>query len=325
MLSRQKSKLKKRRSFTIILIPHNQKAPRQLKIPKFLVALVALSLTLAAVGMVSFALDYKEVALELDRLRHVDEVNCVQQGKICELAEKARLMEAKIAELNKLDKQVRELVGLEVEEEEDLGYASLSQAVDLTDAQRQGTFLSFTLASRGGVDRSREPDLLEDLDQDFAYLDGVAKQQQETLELLQEEVTEQVKLLAAKPDFWPVSGRITSKFGYRRSPFGTGRREYHDGLDIAAPYGTAIRAAGDGTVTFAGYVAGYGRMLTISHGYGYLSHYAHNSVNLVKVGDAVKKGERVAKVGTSGRTTGAHVHFMIDLNGKRIDPLNVLR
>lgn len=130
--------------------------------------------------------------------------------------------------------------------------------------------------------------------------------------------------MAAKPNRWPVRGSITSNFGYRKNPFGGRSREFHDGLDIAAPHGTPVRAAGDGKVIFAGYRYGYGLMVSISHGYGYISHYGHNSRITVRVGERVKKGEIIARIGSTGRSTGPHVHFMIDKNGRRINPLKVL-
>ncbi|MHB8157797.1 MAG: M23 family metallopeptidase, partial [Desulfocucumaceae bacterium] len=102
------------------------------------------------------------------------------------------------------------------------------------------------------------------------------------------------------------------------------RSEFHDGIDIAAAYGSAIKAAGDGVVTFAAYKGSWGRLIIISHGYGYVSQYAHNSSLLVSVGDKVKKGEVIARLGNTGRSTGPHVHFSVAKNGNWIDPMDLL-
>jgi len=105
-----------------------------------------------------------------------------------------------------------------------------------------------------------------------------------SIEDLQDSITERLDFLVSKPTFWPLEGRITSVPGERPNPF-TGRgTEHHDGLDIAAPYGTYVRAAGSGVVTFAGWDSVYGRLLVIDHGYGYKSMYGHNSSLTVKVG-----------------------------------------
>ncbi|WP_028308785.1 M23 family metallopeptidase [Desulfitibacter alkalitolerans] len=321
-----KSKLKKKRYFTIMLIPHSQKKINQFKIPIWALACIITLFTVITCSLVYFAVDFKAAKEDLDRLKHVETVNQVQAKKIADLIEKTRNMESKIADIELLDRQVRELVGLESDEEKEIQLQDYHSPISM-----QPEF-SLAMIPRGGVSRGQvsrlyesNMDLLEMLDKDLTMLDQIVEMKEEGLAQLQVEVSDQLKYLAAKPDRLPVNGRITSKYGYRSSPFGAGRREFHDGIDIAAAHGTYIRAAGDGRVIFSGWVPGYGRMVSISHGYGYVSHYAHNSVNLVKVGQTVKKGDRVARVGTSGRSTGPHVHFMIDQNGKRINPQNVLK
>ena len=121
------------------------------------------------------------------------------------------------------------------------------------------------------------------------------------------------------PTLWPVSSEISSPFGWRRNPFGGGS-EFHRGIDIRAPRGTAIRAAGGGTVTFQGWRNGYGNTVVICHGNGYTTLYAHNSANLVYVGQRVERGDIIARVGATGRATGNHVHFEVRLNGVHQNP-----
>ncbi len=112
----------------------------------------------------------------------------------------------------------------------------------------------------------------------------------------------------------PVSGAISSHFGEKRHGY------YHSGIDILAPYGTGIVAARDGIVVFSGYERGYGRMVIINHEDGCATVYAHNSSNLVEVGDRVSRGEVIAHVGKSGNATGPHVHFEIRVEDNAIDP-----
>jgi murein DD-endopeptidase MepM/ murein hydrolase activator NlpD len=115
---------------------------------------------------------------------------------------------------------------------------------------------------------------------------------------------------------WPVAGggRITSRYGYRG-------RSFHRGVDIGTATGTAILAADSGTVTYAGWSGGYGILVVIDHGNGYITKYAHNSALLVSVGSRVQKGQQIAKSGSTGNSTGPHLHFEIMKNGTNINPL----
>lgn len=130
----------------------------------------------------------------------------------------------------------------------------------------------------------------------------------------------------AIPNAWPVKGaRISSRFGWRRNPFTKRGSEFHSGLDLAASTGTKVRAAGGGVVTYAGYKPTWGNMIRISHGHGYVSQYAHNSLLLVKKGDRVERGQVIAAVGRTGRATGPHLHFGVSKDGKWIDPTIILK
>jgi murein DD-endopeptidase MepM/ murein hydrolase activator NlpD len=131
------------------------------------------------------------------------------------------------------------------------------------------------------------------------------------------------KYLDSLPDLWPVNGRVSSKFGYRLDPF-TFRRSYHKGIDIAASYGTSIKASASGKVILAGSYNELGKTVIVDHGNGITTVYGHTSKVLVKKGQTVKKGAVIAKVGSSGRSTGSHLHFEIRINGEPIDPFKYL-
>ena len=122
---------------------------------------------------------------------------------------------------------------------------------------------------------------------------------------------------------WPTSGRITSYFGGRRSPGGIGSTN-HKGIDIAVPRGTPIYAADGGTVTYAGWMSGYGYLVEINHGNGYVTRYGHNSSLTVRVGQHVYKGQQIARAGSTGNSTGNHCHFEVRYNGVAKNPLNYL-
>lgn len=148
---------------------------------------------------------------------------------------------------------------------------------------------------------------------------------------LKEPVTEhRIRGTKARPTWmptgsfrWPTSGRISSYFGGRKSPGGIGSTN-HKGIDIAVPRGTPIYAADGGTVTYSGWMSGYGYLVQIDHGNGYVTRYGHNSSLTVSVGQHVYKGQQVARAGSTGNSTGNHCHFEVRYNGVAKNPLNYL-
>jgi murein DD-endopeptidase MepM/ murein hydrolase activator NlpD len=138
---------------------------------------------------------------------------------------------------------------------------------------------------------------------------------------LWETLSERQSLLAATPSIKPVRGWFTSKFGYRISPF-TQRPVMHNGLDIAAAPGTPIQAPADGIVSFAGYDPGYGKLVSIDHGYGVVTRFGHTSQIFVEVGQHVHRRDVIAAVGNTGRSTGPHCHYEVRVNSVPVDPFN---
>jgi len=143
--------------------------------------------------------------------------------------------------------------------------------------------------------------------------------QEEELTKLNEYINSQTALLASTPSIAPVTGWVTSRFGYRRDPF-TGKRDLHDGLDIATRTGTTIIAPADGIVIYTGYKPGYGMLVVIDHGYGITTRYGHCSKFYVVHGDKVKRGMPIAAVGNTGRSTGPHLHYEVRINGVAVNP-----
>lgn len=122
----------------------------------------------------------------------------------------------------------------------------------------------------------------------------------------------------------PVQGKLGDRFGWRRHPI-LGETLFHTGLDLPAPRGTPIRAAQDGRVIYSGWLRGYGQTMVVRHGGGYTTRYAHCSALLKKRGEIVRRGEKIAKVGSSGRSTGPHVHFEVRLLGQPLNPMKFLK
>jgi murein DD-endopeptidase MepM/ murein hydrolase activator NlpD len=136
-------------------------------------------------------------------------------------------------------------------------------------------------------------------------------------------VERQQALASATPSIWPVVGWLTSAFGARQDPL-NGGADFHPGLDISADYGTPVKATADGTIETAGWQGDCGNMILLKHGYGMSTKYGHLSRIAVSAGQTVHRGDVIGYVGATGRTTGAHLHYEILMNGSRINPLNLL-
>ena len=126
------------------------------------------------------------------------------------------------------------------------------------------------------------------------------------------------------PSIWPVSGKLESGMGGRRNPFGGRGFEYHEGQDIDASYGTPVMVAASGTVTIAGRQRGYGNVIYVDHGAGLSTRYGHLSEIEVKVGQTVTRGQTIGLVGSTGRSTGPHLHYEVRINNQPVDPRQYL-
>ncbi len=126
------------------------------------------------------------------------------------------------------------------------------------------------------------------------------------------------------PNLWPVEGQVTASFGERIDPF-NGEGAFHSGVDISANVGSAVIAPADGSVTFADFLGGYGRAIMVDHGHGISTRYGHLSSFAVTAGQYVHRGDTIGYVGTSGRTTGPHLHYEVRINDVPVNPYKYLR
>lgn len=167
--------------------------------------------------------------------------------------------------------------------------------------------------------RSKAAEGPQVLAQKLEKLSGEATRQEQSLQELQAYFQDQKSLLASVPSIWPTRGWVTSDFGSRLDPY-TSERVMHAGLDIAGPHGKEIVAPADGTVVFAGLEGGYGNVLVVDHGYGIKTRYGHLASIKVKSGERVKRGDVVAAMGNTGRSTGPHLHYEVRVNGIAQNP-----
>lgn len=142
----------------------------------------------------------------------------------------------------------------------------------------------------------------------------------ETIERSFRSIEISLRKKSAIPVGWPVEGWVSSRYGVRESPFVRNKYEFHAGVDISNFKNYPVKATADGVVIYSGYSKGYGKLVIILHNSGYTTKYGHNNVLLVSEGDYVTKGQAVAKMGSTGRSTGYHVHYEIEKDGKVVNP-----
>lgn len=165
------------------------------------------------------------------------------------------------------------------------------------------------------------PDFLSQLDALSAQLSDRSQQ----LSVLETMMVNQSVQAEVVPNGSPsTTGWLSSHYGIRNDPF-TGRATFHKGIDLAGKEGSEIVTVGAGVVTWSGSRLGYGNMVEITHGNGYVTRYGHNKSNLVKTGEMVKKGQAIAVMGSTGRSTGPHVHFEVFFNGQAVNPLKYIQ
>ncbi|MBN2224726.1 MAG: M23 family metallopeptidase [Deltaproteobacteria bacterium] len=158
---------------------------------------------------------------------------------------------------------------------------------------------------------------------DMMQLGEKSKRQEQSLQELLIFLEDQGNLLDSTPSIWPAKGFLCSCFGFRRDPINR-TIKMHEGYDIANKIGTPIHASADGIVIFAGIESGYGNLISVDHGYGISTNYAHLSAILVHEGDRVSRGQKIGLMGSTGRSIGSHLHYEVRINRIPVDPSNYI-
>ncbi len=300
--------------FTIMLIPHSEKPSTCFKVPIYLFQALAVILILAVVLSINFVGNYftmAEKASEVDELR---EVNRKQSEKIDQFAKETKDLKDKMSTLAETEQKVRAMLDLEDFKDEDnlLGDEDFLHYLS-AEINTEG---SNNLFGRSPFSASSTAERTENT---IRMLSSELPDKQINLEDLKDAVIEKEEKRKHTPSAWPVRGRISSPYGDRRNPF-TGRHEFHEGVDIAADHGTPIQAPAKGTVVYKGFRGGYGNLIIIDHGYDFTTYYAHLSRFNVERGEPVEKGDVIGYVGTSGNSTGPHLHYEVHVNHSPVDP-----
>ncbi len=258
-------------------------------------------------------LSYETFNTNVDQseLAALKRVSLQHKQEIQKFAYQLEKFQKQMARLEKFDKKLRIITAMD------------NSITDSHDNFGVGGPIPDTALAMDGIRSGYTESLLVKLNEDLDHLSYEASQRELSFHSLDAFFKDQSSLLTSTPSVWPSRGWVTSGFGYRLSPF-TGLRELHEGIDIATQLNADVVATANGVVIDSTRQGGYGNVIEIDHGYGIVTRYGHNSLNLVKRGDRVKRGQVIAKVGSTGRSTGPHLHYEVMLNGIPVNPLRYI-
>jgi len=301
-----------RKKISICLISNSRTPVRQFSVSKTMMRTIGFTCIAIIAVFAFFSYDYYKLrhrSFTNRTLRNAisqqqDEIG-TQRKQIQKFADTINHLKIDLADLKDSEKKLRAIANIEPSKDQE-GFFGI------------GGSLPEDLDTK--IDLSKKHNsLVREMHEQVEQLDAGITSQGEEFKTLFEQLENQQNILACTPAIRPVDGWITSRFGRRKSPF-TGRREFHKGIDIATRKKTPIVASANGVVTYVGRKGYLGKVVFIDHGYGIVTRYAHLYKALIKKGDRVKRGDKIALVGSSGRTTGPHLHYEVRLNGVPVNP-----
>jgi len=285
--------------FTVIVVSDHSQAIRKFRVPRRWLR----NLTYAGAGLVLVALavvgHYFALLGASSENSVLKEENAQLRSQILLVQEKVAHISATLDRVERFDAKLRTAVTQLQDPERNLAIGPVGNA------EQEATIPGPAPAAEAS---------LTALPGKLSSLETEASRQEQSLRELQEYFDDQRSLLASTPSIWPTRGWVTSDFGTRIDPY-TADRKMHQGMDIATPHGQPIYTPSDGTVVFIGTEGGYGKVLVVDHGYGVKTRYGHLSEVHVRLGDRVIRGDKVASVGNTGRSTGPPLHYEVRVNG----------
>jgi murein DD-endopeptidase MepM/ murein hydrolase activator NlpD len=296
-----------REFINIIIFGHKSAKSKHLKIRRknFKTALYLLAFFLLSTTF--FFCDYIQVKKKAFQLSQLRQETQVQKSQIQFFSARIEDLEKQLSKLKDFDKKIRIIANLEKGQEATplmvgIGGPSPSDIREKLKAEKD------------------EKGLVQQMKTDIERLQAEAMSQEESLSELEKLLQTKKDLLTHTPSVWPCQGWITSGFGFRTNPF-TNLVQMHEGVDISNRVGTLVVAPSDGIISDIGNDWVHGKIVVISHGFGMTTRYSHLSKTLVQVGQKVKRGDKIAELGVSGKTTGPHLHYEVRISGIPVNPL----
>lgn len=298
-------------------MPEGRPAARQLKAPRWFVKTLCVAAVVwlgATFVLATAAMYYRSGWLSTADLRQQNEEMRAETARV---EEKLANMEQVLNRAQRLASSLEAAVGISKKVMQK-GIGPVADDDELPDVKKLTSFKKYELLSDAGEAGVSFNDLELKMDEVDDTIASVEMRLQQVYEFHQDKLA----YWASIPSIWPVRGWVTSDFGVRRGPrIGT---RFHEGIDIAASIGTPVYASGDGLITFAGYKHGLGKTIIIDHGFGVTTIYGHNSRLYVKEGQRVRRGMTIADVGRTGRSTGPHLHYQVEVDGVPVDPMRYI-
>ena len=293
----------------MLLVPEGTAKVKQFRLPRILPVLAIFLLagfTFLGFGVVK---DYLSLKAKVPRMTLLETENALQQKHLLLMSDRIEAVTLSMAELKTQDKKLK----------------TLARRVG---AQETEKFRGIGGSGAGQLNpeenlRKVDHKLVRTMHQSLDDLERGIEQRRENNTELEKFLDDQKILLASTPSIWPTRGWMSSRFGYRTSPF-TKKKEFHRGIDISARRGSPVLSPANGMVIFNGWRRGYGRVIVMKHARGFKTKYAHLKKSLIKKGQYVKKGTKIGLVGSSGRTTGPHLHYEVHLNNAPVNPLRYI-
>ncbi len=295
------------KKISFIVLDNAGSPVKNLTVSKALFRLISLCFMAGLILTAFVFYDYYSLTkqeLEINIAKQSEEI-ISQRKQIQKFAEEVNALKSNLVELNNFEKKIRVIANIEKPSDKDSLFGIGGSIPKDLDSQVPLT--------------KKYNSLMREMHAKTQQINLASINQQKGFESLIKYLEDQRNLLSSTPAISPTNGWITSEFAYRISPF-TGLREFHKGLDFATRLGTPIIATADGIVTFAGNQGFSGNIIVIDHGHGMVTHYGHVKEMLKKRGEEVKRGDTIALVGISGRSTGPHVHYAVLLNGVPVNP-----
>jgi murein DD-endopeptidase MepM/ murein hydrolase activator NlpD len=303
------------RKYHVVIFHENRGTSRQLKMRGWVCMLgLALFIGLACSTAYLWSSRYKAVFLT-DKLEEATKTIQEQNIQIASMGGKLVMLQDDLSRVQQFDSKLRVMMNLD-KELADIGNGASSESAVSTGGPMPTSLQPLPLYRQELLAR-RVHSLLDQMSTDTRVEE---LRQQDLLHAMRENR----ELLASTPSIWPVDGYLTSSFGQRVSPFGTGSSDFHKGLDIANRVGTSVKAPAKGVITFVGWDGGYGNCIVINHGNNITTRYAHLNSSAVKVGQKVQRGDKIGAVGNTGRSTGPHLHYEVRVGGVCVNPLRYI-
>ena len=301
-----------RNRMTFILLSGNGSRIRQFSYSKLVLAAGAVLSLITMIGVGLLVRDYLNLK---NTAAQVAQLESKVAARDAEIGHHKRQIECFANEINQLKLN---LVALDSFEKKIRVIANLEKPAGQDNLFGVGGATPEDLDTSASLRRDQSG-LIRSMHDQVEQLESASFKQEQDFTSLLGQLKEKKNLLACTPSIRPAKGWISSRFGYRISPF-TGRRELHAAYDIANREGSPIIAPADGVVTYVGKKGLYGNLLIVDHGYGLATRYGHLKSFDVKKGAKIKRGDIIAKMGSTGRSTGPHVHYEVRLNGVPVNP-----